>query len=96
MPHRAFLNYHFPQVEKFCAEKSVTHEEEVIAFLQNGTLVGLLPVPPPIVTRRYEASTRCTAWYHSYAWSIVFLRNLNPPLFFGTDVRLFRVEVLDA
>ena len=36
-----------PQVEKMCIDKGLTDETEIIRFLQNGTLVGLLPVPHP-------------------------------------------------
>ena len=43
-----------PQVEKMCIDKGLTDETEIIRFLQNGTLVGLLPVPHPILIRRYQ------------------------------------------
>lgn len=32
-----------PQVEKICLDKGLTDESEILKFLQNGTLVGLLP-----------------------------------------------------
>ena len=40
-----------PQVEKMCIDKGLTDESEILRFLQNGTLVGLLPVPHPILIR---------------------------------------------
>ena len=43
-----------PQVEKMCIDKGLTDETEILRFLQNGTLVGLLPVPHPILIRRYQ------------------------------------------
>ncbi|EDQ91116.1 uncharacterized protein MONBRDRAFT_31774 [Monosiga brevicollis MX1] len=82
-----------PQVEKLCQKKGVTHEVEIIEFLKDGTLVGLLPVPPPIVSRKYKNSTRCTVWFYSFVWSFIFLKNLDPPLFFETAVKLFTVRV---
>lgn len=68
---------------------------EVIEFLKNGTLVGLLPVPHPIITRRYQGSGRSSIWFTSYFWSVVFLKNLTPPFLFDTDVKLFAVKVVE-
>ena len=42
-----------PQVEKICIDKGLTDESEILKFLQHGTLVGLLPVPHPILIRKY-------------------------------------------
>jgi len=43
-----------PQVEQVCKEMSVNSEETVLTFLNSGTLVGLLPLPNPIMVRRYK------------------------------------------
>lgn len=32
----------------------VKSEKEVLEYLKNGTLVGLLPVPHPIIIRKYQ------------------------------------------
>ena len=34
--------------------RGLTDESEIIKFLQHGTLVGLLPVPHPILIRKYQ------------------------------------------
>ena len=52
-----------PQVEKMCIDKGLTDETEIIRFLQNGTLVGLLPVPHPILIRRYQESYKSLVWW---------------------------------
>ena len=52
-----------PQVEKMCIDKGVTEEGEILRFLQNGTLVGLLPVPHPILIRRYQANKDSMMWF---------------------------------
>eukprot|EP00049_Salpingoeca_infusionum_P023271 m.11221 g.11221 ORF g.11221 m.11221 type:complete len:829 (-) comp5685_c0_seq2:2831-5317(-) len=80
-----------PLIESMCAEKGVTDEAEVIEFLKNGTMVGLLPVPHPIVTRKYQGSARNSMWVSSYAWSLIFLQNVSPALFFDTNITLFHV-----
>ena len=51
-----------PQVEKMCIDKGVTDETEILRFLQHGTLVGLLPVPHPILIRRYQTNTGTDLW----------------------------------
>jgi hypothetical protein len=45
-----------PQVEKLCIENNVTTEKEVLEYLKNGTLVGLLPIPHPILIRKYQVT----------------------------------------
>ena len=40
-----------PQIEKICLEKQISDENDVLKFIQQGTLVGLLPVPHPILIR---------------------------------------------
>lgn len=37
-----------------CVFRGLTDESEIIKFLQHGTLVGLLPVPHPILIRKYQ------------------------------------------
>ena len=34
--------------------RGVKSEHEVLQYLKNGTLVGLLPVPHPILIRKYQ------------------------------------------
>ena len=38
----------------FSRFRGLTDESEIIKFLQHGTLVGLLPVPHPILIRKYQ------------------------------------------
>ena len=83
-----------PQVEKLCAEKGVTDEAEILTFLQNGTLVGLLPVPHPILIRRHHSVPNSTVWYYSYVLGAMYLRCMDPAVWHGTTVRLFRVKTV--
>uniref|UniRef100_A0AAF5DNA0 HID1 domain-containing protein n=1 Tax=Strongyloides stercoralis TaxID=6248 RepID=A0AAF5DNA0_STRER len=69
-----------PQVEKICIDKGLTDEKEILKFLQNGTLVGLLPVPHPIVIRKYQANAGTKNWFRTYMWGIIFLLNNDPPI----------------
>jgi hypothetical protein len=83
-----------PQVEKICIDKGLTDESEILKFLQHGTLVGLLPVPHPILIRKYQANTGTNTWFRTYMWGIIFLRNIDPPIWYDTDVKLFEIQRL--
>lgn len=81
-----------PQVEKICIDKGLTDESEILKFLQHGTLVGLLPVPHPILIRKYQANSGTTMWFRTYMWGIIYLRNVDPPVWYDTDVKLFEIQ----
>ncbi|XP_063077846.1 protein HID1-like [Engraulis encrasicolus] len=81
-----------PQVEKICIDKGLTDESEILKFLQHGTLVGLLPVPHPILIRKYQANTGTAMWFRTYLWGVVYLRNVDPPIWYDTDVKLFEIQ----
>ncbi|XP_056626934.1 protein HID1b [Triplophysa dalaica] len=83
-----------PQVEKICIDKGLTDESEILKFLQHGTLVGLLPVPHPILIRRYQANEGTTLWFHTYLWGVIYLRNVDPPVWYDTDVKLFEIQTV--
>ena len=63
-----------PQVEKICIDKNLTDETEILKFLQHGTLVGLLPVPHPILIRKYQPNHGTAMWFRTYIWGVIYLR----------------------
>ncbi|KJH52327.1 hypothetical protein DICVIV_01529 [Dictyocaulus viviparus] len=81
-----------PQVEKICIDKSLTDESEILKFLQHGTLVGLLPVPHPILIRKYQANAGTNHWFRTYMWGVIYLRNTEPPIWYDTEVKLFEIQ----
>nr|XP_028692608.1 protein HID1 isoform X5 [Macaca mulatta]XP_028692609.1 protein HID1 isoform X5 [Macaca mulatta] len=81
-----------PQVEKICIDKGLTDESEILRFLQHGTLVGLLPVPHPILIRKYQANLGTAMWFRTYMWGVIYLRNVDPPVWYDTDVKLFEIQ----
>lgn len=83
-----------PQVEKICIDKGLTDESEILKFLQHGTLVGLLPVPHPILIRKYQSNAGTTMWFRTYMWGLIYLRNVDPPIWYDTEVRLFEIQRL--
>jgi len=56
--------------------RGLTDESEILKFLQHGTLVGLLPVPHPILIRKYQANSGTTMWFRTYLWGVIYLRYL--------------------
>lgn len=81
-----------PQVEKMCIDRGITEEPEILKFLQNGTLVGLLPVPHPILIRKYQTNAGTTLWFRTYMWGIIYLRNIEPGIWYDTNVQLFEIH----
>ena len=81
-----------PQVEKICIDKGLTDESEILRFLQHGTLVGLLPVPHPILIRKYQPNPGTALWFRTYMWGVIYLRNTDPPVWYDTDVKLFEIQ----
>ena len=81
-----------PQIEKICLEKQISDENDVLKFIQQGTLVGLLPVPHPILIRRYQTNIATNRWLQTYTWGVIYLRNSSPPIWFDTDVKLFEIQ----
>ncbi|EYB82170.1 hypothetical protein Y032_0365g3586 [Ancylostoma ceylanicum] len=81
-----------PQVEKICIDKGLTDESEILKFLQHGTLVGLLPVPHPILIRKYQANAGTNHWFRTYMWGVIYLRNTEPPIWYDTEVKLFEIQ----
>jgi len=81
-----------PQVEKICIDKGLTDESEILKFLQHGTLVGLLPVPHPILIRKYIANAATNHWFRTYMWGVIYLRNTDPPIWYDTEVNLFEIQ----
>ena len=72
--------------------RGLTDESEILKFLQHGTLVGLLPVPHPILIRKYQANSGTTMWFRTYMWGVIYLRNIDPPVWYDTDIKLFEIQ----
>lgn len=68
-------------------------EREISQYLKSTTMVGLLPVPHPIVIRKYQPNHFTGLWFTAYLWGIVFLRCQTLPLYDGQTIRLFTVTV---
>ncbi|KAJ4461697.1 putative Protein HID1 [Paratrimastix pyriformis] len=68
-------------------------ETLVVTFLRTSTVVGVLPVPHPIMIRKYRTNQYTTLWFTSYLWGAIYLRTA-PPLWDGSRIRLFQVQAV--
>jgi len=88
------LTYLVPQVDEMCQSKpGGVDDVALMDFLKSTTMVGLLPVPHPIVIRKYQPNQFTGLWFTAYMWGVVFLRNHGLPIFDGDSIKLFVVTV---
>jgi len=69
------------------------NEANVLAMIQQGTMVGLLRVPHAITMRRYEPTSQFTKWVSVLVWGSVYATSnrSTPPIFEGIKIELFPV-----
>lgn len=67
-------------------------EAQVLEFIRETTMVGLLPVPHPIVIRKYQPNRYTSLWFSAFMWGVIFMHNQRVPLFDGKAIRLFQVQ----
>jgi hypothetical protein len=90
------LQHWVPVVDEIVAGKlGVVDEQEILDALNEMTMVGLLPVPHPIVIRKYQPNQYTALWFTAFMWGVIFLRNQSLPLFDGQCIELFQVSLSD-
>ena len=82
-----------PEVEKLCQGDAT--EEDVLIYLKNTTLVGILPVPHTIIIRSFQSNPLIETFLITYMWGLIYLRTMNLPLFEKTLIKLFTVSVIE-
>ena len=81
-------------VDDIVAKKAgIVDEQQILAVLNEITMVGLLPVPHAIVIRKYQPNQYTALWFTAFMWGVIFLRNQSLPLFDGSCIELFQVSV---
>ncbi|CAK4732153.1 unnamed protein product [Aphanomyces euteiches] len=91
------LQYLVPQLEDACERAGGSLDETaMLVFLRSTTMVevGLLPVPHAIVIRKYQTNQFTNLWFTTFTWGVIFLRNQVFPLFDGSSITLFTINVL--
>jgi hypothetical protein len=88
------LQHLVPVVDDIVSKKQgVVDEQEILDVLNEITMVGLLPVPHPIVIRKYQPNQYTALWFTAFMWGVIFIRNQSLPLFDGHCIELFQVSV---
>lgn len=83
------------QLEDACEKAGGSLDEDaMLYFLRTTTMVGLLPVPHPIVIRKYQINQFTHLWFTTFTWGVIFLRNQVLPLFDGSAIILFTISVV--
>lgn len=57
-------------------------------------MVGLLPVPHPIVIRKYQPNKYTCLWFTVYTWGVIFMHNQELNLFESELIKLFVVQTV--
>ncbi|RYE83531.1 MAG: hypothetical protein EOO65_03795 [Methanosarcinales archaeon] len=86
-----------PIVEEYVRESGNSADDvAVVAFVKQVELVGILPVPHPIVLRRYEPNEYTALWFTTFTWSSIFLSlaTEDTPMFDVQAIRLFQLTVV--
>lgn len=71
----------------------VVDEGVILDVLKDVTMVGLLPVPHPIVIRKYQPNQYTALWFTAYLWGVIYVNHQSLPIFDGKAIKLFRVSV---
>jgi hypothetical protein len=88
-----FLNGITPQIEAI-VEGAAEDQDKIVNFLKKTTLVGILPVPHPILIRHYSANRQTHIWFLQYIWGVIFIRHYVELLVFAeTEPRLFNARL---
>jgi len=88
------LQHLVPQIDELVRRsEGAIDDATIMSFLTNTTMVGLLPVPHPIVIRKYTPNRFTGLWFTAFMWGVVFLNNQLMPLFDGATIKLFTVTV---
>eukprot|EP00924_Labyrinthula_sp_SR-Ha-C_P001210 maker-scaffold_7-snap-gene-17.29-mRNA-1 protein AED:0.00 eAED:0.00 QI:55/1/1/1/0.5/0.33/3/72/578 len=89
-PLKAFYSHILPLI----GEKKISSEDELRLFIQNISVVGILPVPHPIVVRKYEKNEYTDVWFTTFVYGLVFLKNKEVPLWDDERIKLFSINVV--
>ncbi|KAG8008858.1 Protein HID1, partial [Nibea albiflora] len=61
------------------------------------TIMRLLQVLVPqvekiCIDKKYQANAGTAMWFRTYMWGVIYLRNVDPPIWYDTDIRLFEIQ----
>ncbi|KAI7863832.1 high-temperature-induced dauer-formation protein-domain-containing protein [Spinellus fusiger] len=87
------LEHLVPQVEAKCATEALTTDAQVLEFLRQITLVGILPHPQPIFIRKFQWGEALFIWFRSMLWGQAYVSSIAEyGAWNGTQVKLFQIK----
>ena len=88
-PMRRLIAYLGPRIEDECRrqEGDMDHTQ-VTNMIRRISVVGILPVPHPIVVRQYQQNEQTRLWFTSYLWGVVFTSLSTMPIFDWKKVKM--------
>ncbi|CAG9333085.1 unnamed protein product [Blepharisma stoltei] len=81
-----------PELESYTLKNPKCQDKELIDLIQEEVLVGILPVPHPIVTRKYLNNPITRLWLSCSIWGIIYLKNQYMPLYDPKNIKMFSVQ----
>jgi len=93
-PSLQFIKAMMPPLQ-LILQGSASDESQLLECIKKANLVGLLPLPHPIIIRKYQTNISTDLWFSVYMWGVIFKRNENPPLFLASKIRLFTIAFMD-
>lgn len=90
------LRHLLPSLENMLSSRreleQAPDEDSLVAWLKTSTAVGILPVPHPIMIRKYRPNQFTSVWFTTYMWGAIYLRSQRPLLWDASAIQLFVVQ----
>ena len=84
------LNYLGPLVEHVASQGGSL--DALMQLIEDTMMVGILPIPHPIVIRKHSSNQHTSAWMASFLWDLIRQSQHKLPLFDLKHVKLFDVD----
>ncbi|KAL9654893.1 hypothetical protein ABK040_008684 [Willaertia magna] len=80
-----------PEIDKICKDEYAT-EEDVLNYLKNTTLVGLLPVPHTIIIRTFQGNDKIDTFLITFIWGLIYIKMSHRlPWVDSKSIKLFHI-----
>jgi hypothetical protein len=95
-PMKKLVEYLGPRIGEECEQREgEIGDQDVKLMIRKISLVGILPVPRPIVVRHFHMNEQTRLWFTSYLFGIVFV-SLNPmPILDWRKIRMIHLSGID-
>jgi hypothetical protein len=80
---------------KFAEEGTTPDDEMLIGILKRVTLVGVIPRPHSILSRRHVHNQATWQWLSAFVWGTIYLRGVDQlHLFDASHIQLFQLQIV--